>query len=34
MSDSLRVFKSEKFGTIRTITENGKALFCGTDIAE
>ena len=34
MSDSLRVFKSEKFGTIRTITENGKTLFCGTDIAQ
>ena len=34
MNNSLRVFKSEKFGTIRTITENGKTLFCGTDIAQ
>ena len=33
MNNSLRVFKSEKFGTIRTITENGKTLFCAKDIA-
>ncbi len=33
MNNSLRVFNSEKFGTIRTITENGKTLFCGADVA-
>lgn len=31
--NNLQVFKNEKFGTVRTITENGKTLFCGTDIA-
>lgn len=31
--NELQVFKNEKFGTVRTITENGKTLFCGTDIA-
>lgn len=29
----LQVFKNEKFGTVRTITENGRTLFCGTDVA-
>ena len=31
--NNLQVFKNEKFGTVRTITENGRTLFCGTDIA-
>lgn len=31
--NELQVFKNEKFGTVRTITENGKTLFCGTDVA-
>ena len=31
--NNLQVFENEKFGTVRTITENGKTLFCGTDIA-
>lgn len=31
--NEMQVFKNEKFGTVRTITENGKTLFCGTDIA-
>ena len=31
--NEMQVFKNEKFGTVRTITENGRTLFCGTDIA-
>lgn len=30
----LQVFKNEEFGTIRTIDENGKILFCGSDVAK
>ncbi len=29
----LQIFQSEKFGTVRTITENGRTLFCGADVA-
>ena len=29
----LQIFKNEEFGSIRTVEENGKVLFCGTDIA-
>lgn len=32
--NELQVFKNEKFGTVRTITENGRTLFCGTDVAK
>ncbi len=32
--NNLQVFKNEKFGTVRTITENGKVLFCGADVAK
>ena len=28
-----RVFENEEFGQVRTIVENGKVLFCGTDVA-
>lgn len=31
--NNLQVFKNEKFGTVRTITENGKTLFCALDVA-
>lgn len=31
--NEMQVFKNEKFGTVRTITENGKTLFCGADVA-
>lgn len=31
--NELQVFKNEKFGTVRTITENGRTLFCGADVA-
>ena len=27
------MFKNEKFGTVRTITENGRTLFCALDVA-
>ncbi len=30
----LQIFKSEQFGEIRTLEENGKALFCASDIAK
>lgn len=31
---ALQIFKNEEFGSIRTVNENGKVLFCGKDIAE
>lgn len=31
--NNLQVFENEKFGTVRTITENGRTLFCGADVA-
>lgn len=30
---NIQIFKKEDFGGIRTIEENGKVLFCGSDIA-
>lgn len=30
----LQVFKNEEFGEVRTIEENGKVLFCGSDVAK
>lgn len=30
----LQILKNEKFGEIRTIEENGKFLFCGSDVAK
>ncbi len=33
MSD-VQILKNEQFGEIRTIEENGKVLFCGSDIAK
>jgi anti-repressor protein len=29
----IQIFKNPEFGTVRTIEENGKVIFCGTDIA-
>lgn len=34
MKNNLEIFRNEEFGEIRTITENGKILFCGSDIAK
>ncbi len=31
--NELQIFKNEQFGEIRTIEENGKVLFCGSDVA-
>ena len=31
--NEMQVFKNEKFGTVRTITENGRTLFCALDVA-
>lgn len=31
--NELQVFKNEKFGTVRTITENGRTFFCAKDVA-
>lgn len=33
MSD-LQIFQNEEFGSVRTVEENGKILFCGKDVAE
>ena len=30
----LKLFNNPKFGELRTITENGKVLFCGSDVAK
>ena len=29
----IQIFKNSEFGIVRTIEENGKVIFCGTDIA-
>ncbi len=34
MNDNLRIFENEEFGKVRTIEENGKILFCGSDVAK
>lgn len=31
--NELKIFESPEFGAIRTITEDGKTLFCGADVA-
>lgn len=30
---NLTIFNNKEFGTVRTIEENGKVIFCGTDVA-
>lgn len=32
--NELQIFRNEKFGEIRTVEENGKVLFCGSDVAK
>ncbi len=34
MANNLQVFRSDQFGEIRTIEENGNVLFCGSDVAK
>lgn len=29
----LTIFENKRFGTVRTLEENGKVIFCGTDVA-
>ena len=33
MDNSLQVFQSEQFGSVRTLDEDGKVYFCGADIS-
>ena len=33
MEKKIEVFNSEEFGAVRTISENGKILFCAKDVA-
>ena len=32
--NELQIFQNAEFGTVRTIDENGKELFCGSDVAK
>ncbi|MBR1459035.1 MAG: phage antirepressor KilAC domain-containing protein [Oscillospiraceae bacterium] len=32
--DALQIFENKTFGQIRTLEENGRILFCGTDVAK
>lgn len=34
MENRLEIFKNNEFGEVRTINENGKILFCGSDAAK
>lgn len=34
MNKEIQIFNNEQFGQIRTIDENGKVLFCGSDVAK
>ena len=31
--NEIKIFENEKFGSVRTIEENGKVMFCGKDVA-
>lgn len=33
MENKIAVFNNEEFGAVRTISENGKILFCAKDVA-
>ena len=34
MSNEIKIFENEQFGSIRTLDENGKIYFCGIDVAK
>lgn len=34
MTNELQVFENNQFGQMRTLTENGNTLFCGSDVAK
>ena len=31
--NSMQIFENQEFGSVRVIEEDGKPLFCGTDVA-
>lgn len=31
--NDIKIFENEEFGSVRTIEENGKVMFCGKDVA-
>ena len=31
--NQMEIFKNPEFGSIRVVEENGRYLFCGTDVA-
>lgn len=33
MANQVQIFENEQFGKVRIIEEDGKVLFCGTDVA-
>lgn len=34
MENTIKIFENEEFGRVRTLTDDGKILFCGTDVAK
>ena len=34
MENQMQVFTSEQFGEVRTVEDNGKVMFCGSDVAK
>lgn len=32
--NELKIFENPKFGSVRTLEEDGKVLFCGSDVAK
>ena len=34
MNQQMKVFNHEKFGNVRIIEEDGRMLFCGSDVAK
>lgn len=34
MSNEIKIFENEEFGSVRTFEEQGKVLFCGSDVAK
>ena len=34
IANKLEIFKNEEFGEVRMVEENGKMMFCGSDVAK
>ena len=34
MENNIQIFENSEFGSVRTIEEDGKVLFCGSDVAK